>query len=72
MLVTITRLKCDRCGATSSEHDDGHVLNAWEVMQLSGSSPRRDLCPHCTMAFNAWWEHPSAGEPKEATVDDNL
>lgn len=72
MLVTITRVKCDRCGAASGDHDTPRSMQAWERFTRSAYAPVLDLCPHCAMAFNAWWKHPSAGEPKEVTADDKL
>lgn len=70
MLVQFTKLKCDRCGTISSDHDAQHVRDAWEEFRLSGSSPVRDLCPHCTISLNQWF---SAVAPKEeAAPHDKL
>lgn len=64
MLVQITKTKCDRCGAMSSDHDEPHVRQAWERFTLSGSSPVRDLCPHCTISLSQWFKAvaPKQGE----------
>lgn len=56
MKVQTIRLKCDRCGGESSEHDADYVRAAWETMKLSGTSPERDLCPHCAMALGEWFK----------------